>query len=98
MEISGEGLLYFDQEKLSLIGKQTCHRINMFSPYQPNSCYESDYECSCIMINGKTCSVPLHILSSVFYRGSYMCIKRVWEKRFNARLAEHFISFSQRVK
>ena len=39
----------------------------MFSPYQPNSCYESDYECSCIMINGKTCSVPLIILSSVHY-------------------------------
>ena len=37
----------------------------MSSPYQPNSCYESDYECICIMINGKTCSVPLNILSSV---------------------------------
>ena len=33
---------------------------------QPNSCYESDYECICIMINGKTYSVPLNILSSVF--------------------------------
>ena len=38
----------------------------MFSPYQPNSCYESDYECICIIINGKTCSVPLNILSSVY--------------------------------
>ena len=56
MEISGKGLLQFDQETSSLIGNQT---------YQPNSCYESDYECICIMINGKTCSVPLNILSSV---------------------------------
>ena len=55
----------FDQETLSLICNQTNHRKNMFLPYQPNSCYESDYECSCIMINGKTCSVPLNILSSV---------------------------------
>ena len=65
MEISGKGLLNFDQETLFLIGNQTDHRANMFSPYQPNSCYESDHECSCIMINGKTCSVPLNILSSV---------------------------------
>ena len=67
MEISGKGLLHFDQETLSLIGNQTYHRANMFSPYQPNSCYESDHECSCIMINGKTCSVPLNILSSVLF-------------------------------
>ena len=66
MEISGKGLLHFDQETSSLIGNQTYHRTNMFSPYQPNSCYESDYECICIMINGKTCSVPLNILSSVY--------------------------------
>ena len=50
----------------------------MFSPYQPNSCYESDYECSCIMINGKTCSVPLIILSSVLrmfdVKTATMCI------------------------
>ena len=65
-EISGKGLLHFDQEILSLNGNQTYHRTNMFSPYQPNSCYESDYECSCILINGKTCTVPLNILSSVF--------------------------------
>ena len=65
MEISGKGLLHFDQETLPLIGNQTYHRTNMFLPYQPNSCYESDYECSCIMINGKTRSVPLNILSSV---------------------------------
>ena len=37
------------------------------------------------------------------YRGSYMSahvllnLLRVGEKRFNARLASHFISFSQRV-
>ena len=61
-----KGLLHFDQEASSLIGNQTYHRTNMFSPYQPNSYYESDYECICIMVNGKTCSVPLNILSSVF--------------------------------
>ena len=68
MEISGNGLLHFDHETLSLIGNQTYQRTNMFSPYQPNSCYESNYECSCIMINGKKCSVPLNILSSVYLR------------------------------
>ena len=66
MDISEKGLLHFDQEASSLIGKQTYHRTNMFSPYQPNSCFESDYECICFMINGKTHSVPLNILSSVF--------------------------------
>ena len=66
MEISGKCLLHFDQETLSLIGNQTYNRTNMISPYQPNSCYESDFECSCIMINGETCIVPLNILSSVF--------------------------------
>ena len=65
MEISGKGLLQFDQETSSLISNQTYHRTNMFSPYQPSFFYESDYECICIMINGKTCSVPLNILSSV---------------------------------
>ena len=65
MEISGKGLLNFDQETSSLIGNQTYHGINVFSPYQPSSCYESDYGCICIMINGKICSVPLNILSSV---------------------------------
>ena len=71
MEISGKGLLQFDQETSSLIGYQLYHRTKMFSPYQPNSCYESDYECICIMINGKTCSVPLNILSSVF---CFVCV------------------------
>ena len=66
MEISGKGLLHFDQETSSLIGNQTYHRTNMFSPYQPNSCYELDYECICIMIYGKTRSVPLNILNSVY--------------------------------
>ena len=64
LEISGKGLLHFDQETLSLISNQTYHRTNMFSPYQPNSCYESDYECICIMINGNTCSVPFNILAA----------------------------------
>ena len=73
MEISGKCLLHFDQKTSSLIGNQTYHRTNMFSPYQPNSCYESDYECICIMITDKTCSVPLNILSSVVKQ--YMTIK-----------------------
>ena len=65
MENPGKGLFHFDPETSSLIGNQTYHRTNMSWPYQPNSCYESDYECICIKINGKTCSVPLNILSSV---------------------------------
>ena len=72
MEISGNGLLQFDQESSSLIGNQIYHRSNMFLPYQPNSCYESDYECICIMINDKTCSVPLNILSSVYCHIKYI--------------------------
>ena len=71
MEISGKGLLHFDHETSSLIGNQTYYRTNLFSPYQPISCYESDYECICIMINGKTCSVPLNILSSVVISGAF---------------------------
>ena len=67
MEISGKGLHQFDQDTSSLIRNQIYHRTKMFSPYQPNSCYESDYECICIMINGKTCSVPLNILSIVLF-------------------------------
>ena len=43
-----------------LITGKTC-----FFPYQSNSCYEWDCECRCIVINDKTCSVPLNILSSV---------------------------------
>ena len=67
MEISGNGLLYFYQQASSLIGNQTNHSRNMCLPYLPNSCYESDYECICIVINGKKNSVPLNILSSVCY-------------------------------
>ena len=37
----------------------------MFLPSLLNSRYESDYECICIVVNGKICSVPLNILSSV---------------------------------
>ena len=66
MEISGKGLFHFDPETSSLIGNQTYHRTNISSPYLPNSCYELDYECICIKINGKTCGVPLNILSSVY--------------------------------
>ena len=57
MDISGKGLLYFYQQASPLIGNQTNHRTNMFLPYQPNSRYESDYECICIVINGKKHSV-----------------------------------------
>ena len=66
MEISGKGLLYFDQESSSLIGKPNLSQGKHVLPYQPNSCYESDYECICIMIKDKTCIVPLNILSSVY--------------------------------
>ena len=65
MEISGKGLLHFYQETSSLIGNQTNHRTNMSSPYKSNSSNESDYECICIVINGKIRSVSLIILSSV---------------------------------
>ena len=33
MEISGKGLLHFDQQASSLIGNQTNHGTNMFLPY-----------------------------------------------------------------
>ena len=66
MDISGKGWVHFYQETSSLIGNQTYHRTNMFSPHWSNSCYESDYECIFIVIIGKTRSVPLNILSSVY--------------------------------
>ena len=69
MEISGKGLLHFYQETSSLMGYQAIHRTNMFLPYESNFCYESDYECICIVSNGKTCSVPLNIFSSVLKLG-----------------------------
>ena len=69
IKISGKGLLHFYQETSSLIHSQTNHRANMFSPYWSNSCYEWDFVCICIVINGKTCSVPLNILSSVLANG-----------------------------
>ena len=61
---SVKGLLHFHQETSSLIGNQTNHRANTFLPYESNSCYKSDYERICVVINGKTRSVPLNILSS----------------------------------
>ena len=66
MEISGKGFLHFYQQASSLIVNQTNNRKNMFLPYYSNSGYESDYECICIVINGKIRSAPLNILSSVF--------------------------------
>ena len=65
MEISGKEFLNFYQQASSLIGNQTNYRTNIFLSYYSNSCFESDYECICIVINGKICSVPLNILSSV---------------------------------
>ena len=65
MEISEKGLLHFYQQPSSLIGNQTNHRTNNFFKVLFNSCCESDYECICIVINGKIRSVPLNILSSV---------------------------------
>ena len=66
-EISGKGFLQFYQQASSLICNQTNHRTSMFLPYYSNSCYEPDYECICIVINGKIRSVPLNIFSSVVY-------------------------------
>ena len=65
MDIFGKELLHFHQETSSLISYQTNHRTNMVLPYYSNSCYESDYECICIVVNGKTRSAPLNVLSSV---------------------------------
>ena len=77
MVISGKGLLHFYQETSSLMGSQAYHRTNMFLPYESSSHYESDYECICIY--GKTCSVPLNILSSVCSL-PYMYEYTVWTK------------------
>ena len=65
MEVSGKGLLYFYQQASSLIGNQPNHRTDMCLSYQPNSRYESDNECICIVINGKNTVFFLNILSSV---------------------------------
>ena len=60
MEIFGKGLLHFFQQASSLTGNQTNHMTTMFLPYLSNSCYESNYECICIVTNGKRHSVPLN--------------------------------------
>ena len=65
MEISGKGFLHFYQQASYLIGNKTNQGTKTFLPYYSNSCYESDYECICIVINGKIRNVPLNILSSV---------------------------------
>ena len=66
-----KGMTLFFQEASPLIGNQTCHKTNMFSPHWSNSCFESDYESVCIMVNGKTSSVPLNLLSSVVLNRIY---------------------------
>ena len=69
MEIPGKGLQNFHHQASSLIGNQAKHRANNnnnYLPYLSNSCYESDHECICIVINGKIRSVPLNIFSSVY--------------------------------
>ena len=78
MVISGKGLLQFHQETSSLIGNRT----NMFLPFQSNSCYESDYECICIVTNGKTGTVPLNHLSSVVLT----VILKKWEVETSSKL------------
>ena len=65
MEIPGKGLNHFYYQASFLKGYQANHRTNMFLSYKSNSPNESDHECICIVINGKICSVPLNILSSV---------------------------------
>ena len=60
MEISGKGFLHFCQETSSLIGNQTYHRTNMIPTL---ATIWTMHVCICIMINGKTCTVPLNILS-----------------------------------
>ena len=65
MDIPGKGLHHLYHQASSLIGNQANHRTNMFLSYLSNSCYESDHECICIVINVKIRSVPLNILSSV---------------------------------
>ena len=66
MEISGKGLLHFYQQPSSMIGNQTNHNTNAFCQVLFNSRFETDYECICIVINGKIRSVPLNILRSVY--------------------------------
>ena len=44
-----KGSIHFHIETQSLIGNQTNHRTNMCLPYSFNSCYESCYECICIV-------------------------------------------------
>ena len=43
----------------------TNHWKDMYVSYYMNAHYESDYECICIVINGKTKSAPLNILSDL---------------------------------
>ena len=62
---------YFYQQASSLIGNQTIHSL----PYQPNSRYESGYECICIVTNGKNHSVPLNILNSVVHENNSRSFK-----------------------
>ena len=65
MDMSGRRILLFYQQTSSLIGSQINHRRNLILSYQSNARYESDNEYICIVINGKTRSVPLNILNSV---------------------------------
>ena len=63
-EISGKGLQHSYQQASSLIGQQTTQDKHVLN-YKTIS-LESDYECICTMIIGKTRSVPLNTMSSVF--------------------------------
>ena len=73
MEVSGKGLLYFYQQASSLIGNQPNHRTDMCLSYQPNSRYESDNECICIVINGKN--------TVFFFKYFEQCTRGVFNKR-----------------
>ena len=95
MEISGKKLLYFHQETSTLICYQTNHRTNMFLPCLSDSCYESDYECICIVVNGKTRSVPSNILSSVLWGVLRVCKGIYLSKTLTCM---EFFSFKQKKK
>ena len=69
-----KGTTSFFQQASSVIGNQTNHRTNMCLPYQSNSRYESDYECLCIVINGKKRSVPLNIFLYILHNNCIKCV------------------------
>ena len=59
MEMSGKGLLHSYEQASPLMGHQPNNRTSMFYRIKLTA-----YACICIVINDKTCSVPLNILNS----------------------------------